>query len=304
MGPAYADEIRDAFKRRMEDLVTDFHKAARILNPEYGAAPRDPSVKKAFISVISKMLSDDPAMASKRNKMLETELPAFLERTGFFADEAARSAEKVMLPHRYWSLFGEFEAPNLKPLAVRILAQVSGSGDAERNWKTWSYIKSHKRVRLGSDTANKLVHLHCFLRMRDNEDEDLDRKQMREWWEMNDKLPPRGSRPRASRAFKAYVEEWEPELIESAKENLNAQRRLEAKYKNTYIMDKDDGTSEDNYYRGLITGVEYVKAGYDTQTRKRFAGGWRAAVTGLELLEDGSWGVPKDGGTSVNMRST
>jgi hypothetical protein len=57
---------------------------------------------------------------------------------------------------------------------------------------------------------------------------------------------------------------------------------------------------EDGAGAGVITGVEYVKGGYDASSKKRFAGGWRAAITQLELQEDGSWGVPEDGGTSTN----
>ncbi len=33
--PLCAPDIIDAFKRRMKDLVHDFHRAARVVNPEY-----------------------------------------------------------------------------------------------------------------------------------------------------------------------------------------------------------------------------------------------------------------------------
>jgi hypothetical protein len=96
----------------------------------------------------------------------------------------------------------------------------------------------------------------------------------------------------------AYLEDWEPGLVSSPKENLDAQRRLEMKYKNVHIIDTDSTDDKGNVYQGLITCVEYVKGGVDGG--RRFEGAWRVDVTELEKQEDGSYGVPEDGGTSTN----
>jgi hypothetical protein len=286
--PSYGDQILAAFKKRSQDLVKDFHKAARVLNPEYDTDGResDNSLLPALLSVLRRMMNDeDPEVVDDRIATILTELRTFGQRGGLFSDAAIRKAAQKLKPHEWWQEYGGVECPTLQPFAIRLLAQVVGSGDAERNWKTWNFIKSNKQTRLGSGKGDKLVHSHCSFRMINKEnDERSYTRQMKQWWEMNEKLGIAGGQHVArKRAFKAFIESWEKSLIAFKPQNLEAERRLSKKYKGVYILD-----TEREDYQGEVIGVEHVKAG------RGYAAGWRVTVAKVAKKADGTWGQEED----------
>ena len=68
----------------------------------------------------------------------------------------------------------------------------------------------------------------------------------------------------------------------------NAKRRLELEYKSSiYVFDKDEN------YHGEILGVEWVSAG------RTWRAGWRASISEVHLMEDGSGLSRKDARESV-----
>ena len=59
----------------MKDLVHDFHRAARVVNPEYKdtGVTADSTLTGAFIRVIKNMLHDDPKKEMRKSKGLSLE---------------------------------------------------------------------------------------------------------------------------------------------------------------------------------------------------------------------------------------
>ena len=299
--PSYADKIVAAFKKRSAQMVTDFHKAARVLNPEYkdDGCDSDPSLFEALLGVLRRMMHEEDAgkVEEKMNAILD-ELRIFSERQGLFKDPAIIKAGQKCRPHEWWQHYGAYNCPTLRPLAIRILAQVVGSGDAERNWKTWNFIKDNKRTRLSSERGDKLVHAHCYIRMQNREDDEQDHtKQMKEWWSANETLGiDNGKHVSKKREFMSFIEPWEMPLIDSRPQDTSAQRRLTDKYKGVYMRDSSR-TDPRGDFNGEIVGVEHVKAS------RGYRAGWRVTVARVVKSQLGVWDQDEDDADTYDINS-
>ena len=223
----------------MKDLVQDFHRAARVMNPEYKdtGVLRDNTLTGAFLRVIKSMLHDDPKKNEKVQKIIAQELPIFTDRRGeLHMDDAIVEAAGTMLPHEWWTNYGT-DYPTLQPLAIRLLSQPLGSGDSERNWRDWDLVKTQQRCSLASVKADKLVHVYCSKKLNDASHAGAYQKLMKDWADMNDKLGIRGDDYELNhkREFHAFLEDWEATAVQS--KDSNSHRRLEKKYKGLYIFD-------------------------------------------------------------------
>lgn len=292
--PSCAPAILAAFKKRLPSMLDDFFLAARVVNPEYDTTgtEQDPSLMPAFIKVIRRMLHEDEDAAKKVNKILSDELPAFDERVGvLISDPDVQRCMKTMMPHMWWKKFGRSDFPNLQPLAVRLLAQVVGEGDAERNWRDWDFLVDKKRARMDPETGNKLMHVYCGFKMEDKAQASDYQLQVREWREINDKLQITGDSyiSTAKREFRAYIEDWESEAVTSREDNLDAQRRLVKKYKGVFIFDREPGAPD---YHGEVVGVEYQKG--KRQRGATTPGQWVVSVVQAIQRANGRWGAVDD----------
>ncbi|PIA61971.1 hypothetical protein AQUCO_00200158v1 [Aquilegia coerulea] len=72
-----------------------------------------------------------------------------------------------MMPADWWANFGG-DTPQLRSIAVRILAQTVSSSGCERNWSTFGMIHSPKRCKLLDETLHRLVYVHYNLRLKEN----------------------------------------------------------------------------------------------------------------------------------------
>jgi hypothetical protein len=119
--PSYGDKILAAFKKRAVSLISDFHKAARVLNPEYKTDGResDPSLLPALLSVLRRMMNDeDQEVVDEKVATMLTELRVFGQRGGIFADPAIRKAAHKLKAHEWWQEYGGVECPTLLPYAM------------------------------------------------------------------------------------------------------------------------------------------------------------------------------------------
>jgi len=78
----------------------------------------------------------------------------------------AIAAAKEMPGHKWWISFGA-QSPELQNVAVKVLSQVTSAGSCERNWSTFDFIHTKKRNRLACKTVEKIVKVHCNLRLVD-----------------------------------------------------------------------------------------------------------------------------------------
>ena len=162
------------------------------MNPEYTdtGTTRDSAFDASiFLRILVKaMLHDDPCKESKMSRIVRVEFPLFSARADeLHSDSDIRDAAKTMEPYKWWKDYGR-DYPTLKPLAVRLLAQVCGAGDSERKWRDWDAVKTRQRGRLSSTTANKLVQVYCSKRLKDQNHNSTYQTQMREWAKMNETL--------------------------------------------------------------------------------------------------------------------
>ena len=63
-----------------------------------------------------------------------------------------------MPAYQWWAAWGG-KPPELREIAMRVLAQPVGAGAGERNWSTYSFIVDKRRNRLSVDRARKLVYV-------------------------------------------------------------------------------------------------------------------------------------------------
>jgi hypothetical protein len=165
------DMLRDTalhvFERRWSILHHPFHAAAYLLNPRFHSHFQDladsPDAHEPGVQRVLKELKD--GMRATLNKMLPAHAVgrAYSEWESYRLMEGIHSADLAgaddMLPWRWWSLRGE-GFPTLRTVAVRLLAQPSSTGDAERNWSIHGYIHSKIRNKLSPAKCNALVYAY------------------------------------------------------------------------------------------------------------------------------------------------
>ncbi|KAH9291987.1 hypothetical protein KI387_042831, partial [Taxus chinensis] len=163
----YNEHIQPIIQRRWEKLNTPLHMAAYALNPKwYVERPGrvvpldDDEVKKGLMKAFKKMYTPQEASQIRLEWLDFTELDGY--KTSAKADRVTIAQEK---PVSWWRLYGL--SGLLRPLAIRLLSQVSSSSASERNWSTYGWIHSVKRNRLTSARAEKLVVVHSALRLID-----------------------------------------------------------------------------------------------------------------------------------------
>lgn len=89
----------------------------------------------------------------------------FSSGSGHFpADESVRACAAHMPAYRWWENWGG-TLPELRELAMRVLAAPVGAGAGERNWSTYGFIVDQRRNRLAVDRARKLVFVHFNIRL-------------------------------------------------------------------------------------------------------------------------------------------
>ena len=122
-------ELKEMFDSRWKMVHTDLHAAGFILDPEYNSPQysqeTNAEVMDGFINVVEKMLNADDQIHAMN------QLATFRSREGIFARPLVQAAAKTMPAHKWWSQFGD-GVPALKKVAVRVLAQVTASSDAEK----------------------------------------------------------------------------------------------------------------------------------------------------------------------------
>lgn len=157
--PTCAPFVVLAFEKRLKHLIHDFHRAARVVNPEYTdtGTTRDSALMPVFLRIVKAMLHDDPGKESKMSRIVRVEFPLFSARAGeLHSDSDIRDAAKTMEPYKWWKDYGG-DYPTLQSLAVRLLAQVCGAGDSERNWRDWDAVKADALVPLRRTSWSKFI---------------------------------------------------------------------------------------------------------------------------------------------------
>lgn len=85
---------------------------------------------------------------------------------GPFGGASAQSNAREMPAWQWWQQYG-YKTPELRNIAMRILAQVASATASERNWSAMGFVHSATRNRLSVEKCNDLTYCYCTLRLRD-----------------------------------------------------------------------------------------------------------------------------------------
>lgn len=173
--------IKRYFDQRWAMLHTDLHGAGFVLDPEYNdgrySQASNEEAMTGFLNMCEKLL--DPEDQVKAGN----ELAAFRAGEGIFGRPMVRESAKQLPGYKWWLQYG-IGVPALQKVAVKVLAQITSSSASERNWSTFEWIHSKKRNRLAVATAEKLVFIHCNLRLL-NKIRDVEYKEETIQWDFD-----------------------------------------------------------------------------------------------------------------------
>jgi hAT family C-terminal dimerisation region len=146
-------DVRRLVAARWEFLHQPVHSAAYAMNPAFLSRPMPDEVIDDLDSVLLQLCG-----AGTTITQLKKEWEEFREYNGPGSDEVENES-----PHEWWYAHGR-KWPNLKLIAMRILAQCPSSSPSERNWSAYDFVHSKIRNRLTQARAEKLVYIFHNLR--------------------------------------------------------------------------------------------------------------------------------------------
>ncbi|KAJ6842503.1 uncharacterized protein M6B38_301855 [Iris pallida] len=150
---------------------TPLHCLAHSLNPKYysshwligGTNRVAPHMDVEISKERAKCLKRYFPNADKR-RLANMEYAKFSAALDAFADDDSLNDRGMMEPKTWWIVYGAF-APLLQGLALKLLGQPCSSSGCERNWSTYSFVRSIKRHKMNVQEADELVYVHTNLRL-------------------------------------------------------------------------------------------------------------------------------------------
>lgn len=169
------NKMSEILVSRWEKMNIPMHCLGFALNPFFydskyletpapgGEARRAPNFDKEVVDGVLKAF-DKIGESEEEKRMLREQLAKFQAKEGIFGSLAAKIDAVTMSPISWWSTYGA-ETPELAEIAIKVLSQPISSSSAERVWSTYAFIHNAKRNRLNSVRADKLVFIHCNIRL-------------------------------------------------------------------------------------------------------------------------------------------
>lgn len=154
--------VQDVWTDRWEKMHSPIHGAAYCLDPEFWFdAGKNDECWKNLLTVMKKMHPDP-----EQYRLARANWSTYVAREGAFAFEEALEDAEILPAHQWWESYGQ-GTPQLKHVAMRVLAQVSSACACERNWSTYDFIHSKKRNKLTPARARDLVYVFTNQRLVD-----------------------------------------------------------------------------------------------------------------------------------------
>ena len=177
------DETRDTLisihHARWDYLFSDIIAAGYLLDPEYWDIPdkhEDPEINQGFLNMVRRTFPDpahpepsasqaqrsrygaDKAEMMEKRATAELQLSHYMSKSGTFAREETQHNAQRMAACEWWNNYG-IEVPELRKVAMYVLAQPCGAGSSERGHKEMNFVKSKVRNRLGSQKTSDMVYV-------------------------------------------------------------------------------------------------------------------------------------------------
>ncbi|KAL0248725.1 hypothetical protein GEMRC1_003959 [Eukaryota sp. GEM-RC1] len=152
--------IEEINEKREATITNDLHLVAYALDPFYADVwvHDDSRIINAVPRICSKILGQKFKEKELESKV-ELAKKQFLQYklgNGIVMREVVQEERKTTNGFEWWMEYGCL-MPELQYVAQRILAQVSSSSSAERNWSVFRGIHTDKRNRLGVEVPKSLV---------------------------------------------------------------------------------------------------------------------------------------------------
>jgi hypothetical protein len=141
-------DVQRLVRSRWDFLHQPIYSAAYALNPAFLGHSIPEKVIEELNVVLLKLCSRSTTFTR-----LKKEWEEFRDYDGPGVDDAESEA-----PHEWWLAHGR-KWPNLKAIAMRILAQCPSSSPSERNWSAYGFVHSKIRNHLTQARAEKLVYM-------------------------------------------------------------------------------------------------------------------------------------------------
>ena len=155
---SFKERLADIVRSRWDWMHSPLHAAAYALNPRYAHLITDicanAEVMRGLKQSVKKLAPNPAAAALALNEFSSL----YKQQQGDFADEVtqAAAATESIAPHAFWDQHGT-DCPNLRPIAMQILAQYPYASACERNWSDYTFVHTKRRNRLGVERAQDLV---------------------------------------------------------------------------------------------------------------------------------------------------
>ena len=163
----FAAAFDDSLGQYFDELTSDLAKAASLGDVQSwatGTLKNKPECKAKFNEYLASYVEQYEESEEFENKA-SAQLLAYLNMEGIFGTAALRKDARKMSARAFWDKH-DGHAPELSAVMLHLVSKVTGSGEAERNWKDTKFIYSKARNRLKKDKREKLIARYNILAQR------------------------------------------------------------------------------------------------------------------------------------------
>ncbi|XP_025625523.1 uncharacterized protein [Arachis hypogaea] len=169
---SFYNVVHSILVQRWTKSSTSLHCLAHSLNPRYYShqwlredptrvSPhQDIQITNERVKCLKRYFPDE-----EERRKVNIKFTSFSGGRGVFDDYDSLNDRGIVNAKSWWLIHGG-KAKFLQPIALRLLGQPSSSSCCERNWSTYSFIHSLKRIKLKPKRAENLVFVHTNLLSR------------------------------------------------------------------------------------------------------------------------------------------
>jgi hypothetical protein len=158
---AFRAEVLLIYRKRWNMMCTPLHTSGYAFDPEWlhiDVYSADPEIMEGVSTMIGRLTETVTEAAAAERQ--------FRAEEGPFGAPAAKLNARQMPAWQWWQQYG-VRTPELRKVAIRVLAQVVAATASERNWSTMGFIHSDRRNRLSVEKCSDLTFCYSSLRLRD-----------------------------------------------------------------------------------------------------------------------------------------
>jgi hypothetical protein len=164
LATAVMQKVRKIWSDRWSMMDSPIHGVGYCLDPEFlpdsglDINNTGDACIKDLLTMIKRLLPAEEQSKAHASYM------AFRNKEGLFGSDEAMADAATSPGHQWWDMYGVGH-PELRKLAIRILAQPSSACACERAWSNYDFIHNTRRNRLKQSRARDLVYVFSNSRL-------------------------------------------------------------------------------------------------------------------------------------------